>query len=274
MRGVRGYFTGSENVTVSEFRQYIQDLNIDKKKSGIQGVGIVEIIPYSQKNQVISQLRKSQLKDYRIWPEGDRDFYAPIVRMEPMTGRNLRAMGFDVLTVPAARLAMEKSRDLDIITITSPISLVQDADKASSVAFVMYLPIYAKNQPHDGVMERRAAIRSWVDVPFRVKDLMGGLRGEFPDDIILEVYDGTSISDQHRMYLSDNGLIQSNLSKESLTNSSRIDIGGRSWTLLTKTTPRFVARVTNPNQSGIIFFTGSLLSLMLAWITLLQVSGR
>jgi diguanylate cyclase (GGDEF)-like protein/PAS domain S-box-containing protein len=274
MRGVRGYFTGSENVTVSEFRQYIQDLYIDKKKSGIQGVGVVELIPYSHRDQLIKRLRQSQLKDYRIWPEGDRDYYAPIVRLEPMTGANLKAMGFDVLTVPAARLAMEKSRDLNIITITPPITLVQDGDKASSTAFVMYLPIYAKNQPHDSIMERRAAIHSWVDVPFRIKDLMSGLSGEFPDDIILEIYDGTSISDQYRMYLSDNGLIQVNLSKDAISVSSRIDIGGRSWTLLTKTTPHFVVRVTNPNQSGIIIFTGSLLSLLLAGVTLLLVSGR
>jgi CHASE1-domain containing sensor protein len=144
MRGVRGYFTGSENVTVSEFRQYIQDLNIDKKESGIQGVGVVELIPHSQKDQFIHRLRQSQLKDYRIWPEGDRDYYAPIIRMEPMTGVNLRAMGFDVLTVAAARLAMEKSRDLNMIAITAPITLVQDADKASSVAFVMIYPSMPK----------------------------------------------------------------------------------------------------------------------------------
>jgi diguanylate cyclase (GGDEF)-like protein/PAS domain S-box-containing protein len=274
MRGVRGYFTGSENVTVAEFRQYIQDLNIDKEKSGIQGVGVVEIVPHSQKNQFISRLRKSQLKDYRVWPEGDRDLYVPITRMEPMTGSNLIAMGFDVFTVPEARLAMEKSRDLNIVTITPPITLVQDADKPGTFAFVMYLPIYAKNQPLDSIMARRAAIQSWVDVPFRMKDLMGGLSGEFTGDIILEIYDGLTTSDQSRMYLSDNGLIKANLSKAAVTINRRLDIGGRTWTLLTKTTPSFIARVSNPNQSGWILFAGSILSLMLAWITLLQVSGR
>ncbi|MES2636507.1 MAG: CHASE domain-containing protein, partial [Pseudomonadota bacterium] len=122
MRGIRGYFQASENVSFSEFKQYVKDLHIDKKKTGIQGIGIVERIPHTQKNQHIEYVRKWQLKDYRIKPQGNRDFYAPIVRMEPMLDDNLNAIGFDVFTVPSARLAMGKSVDVDNITITSPIS--------------------------------------------------------------------------------------------------------------------------------------------------------
>ncbi|MES2499053.1 MAG: EAL domain-containing protein [Pseudomonadota bacterium] len=274
MRGIRGYFQASENVSFSEFKQYVKDLHIDKKKTGIQGIGIVERIPHAQKNQHIEYVRKWQLKDYRIKPQGNRDFYAPIVRMEPMLDDNLNAIGFDVFTVPSARLAMGKSVDVDNITITSPISLVQDKGKANSLAFVMYLPIYAKNQVLDSVLQRRTAVNAWIDVPFRINDLMAGLKGEFANDIIVEIYDGASPSNQSRMYQSENSLIQNYTSDNFLSGAKQLSIGGRTWTLLTKTTPAFKSRVSSSSQSMIIAFAGCVLSFLIAWITYLLVGGR
>ena len=274
MRGVKGYFQGSENVNFEEFKNYVVDLKIDKNISGIQGVGVVDLIPHSKKLEHITYLRQWQLKDYQIKPAGNRDFYAPITAMEPMNGDNLNAIGFDVFTLPAARSAMEKSRDLDIVAITSPITLVQDKNKSPSTAFVMYLPIFAKNLPINTVAERQAAIKSWVDVPFRISDLIKGLAGEISNDITLEIYDGLSISNQFRMYQSNNAIVESATKNDLPVMSRRLEIGGRSWTIVTKMTPAFVQRVSNPNQSLAIAFAGLSLSLMLGWISLILVSGR
>ncbi len=271
MRGVKGYFQGSQEVTNGEFKQYVKDLRIDKKQSGIQGIGLVELVPNLEKSQHEVHLR-TQLNNYKIWPASDHAFYAPIVRMEPMDEANRKALGFDVFTHPAARLAMEKSRDLDIITITSPIKLVQDAGNSDSLAFVMYLPIYAKKALNN-VVDRRAAIRSWVDVPFRINDLMTGLSAELPTDIMLEIYDGEALTPQARLYQSTQ-FNQSNASHNLLTLTKRLEIGSRTWTLLTKITPAFEKRVSSPDQSAVIALTGVILSVLLAWITWLLVNSR
>ncbi len=274
LRGVRAYFHGSNDVTFAEFKNYVNDLHLDNKKSGIQGVAIVALIPHKDKTQHINHLRRWQLKDYQIKPAGDRAFYAPIVSIEPMVGDNLKAMGLDLLTRPAELSAMEKSRDLDMATISAPIMLVQDAGKPDSLAFVMYLPIFANNLAINTITERRAAIKSWVDVPFRINDLINGLSGEIPADIVLEIYDGVSISDQFRMYQSSNHLQNTTIQSNFPPLSKRLDIGGRSWTIVTTITPAFVERVANPRQSLIIALAGLSLSLMLAWLSLILVSGR
>ena len=184
-----------------------------------------------------------------------------------MVDDNLNAIGFDVFSLPAAKSAMYKARDLDIISITPPIKLVQDANKSASSAFVMYLPIYSNNSPINNIAERQAAIKLWVDVPFRITDLIDGLKGEIPNDIVLEIYDGLIVSEQFRMYKSANYSVDLATNADFKPMSKRLNIGGRSWTILTKVTPGFVSRVSNPEQAIIILTAGLTLSLMLGWIS-------
>lgn len=274
MRGVKAYFQGSDRVTSNEFRKYISDLQIDKAKSGIQGVGLVELVSNSDKAVHIQNQPNHQHKSYQIRPEGQRDFYAPIVKMEPLNDENMKAIGFDVLTNPAAKFAMEQSRDNNSITITSPITLVQDADKNNSFAFVMYLPIYKSGELIETISQRRIAIQSWVDVPFRINDLMSGLKGEIPNDVIIEIYDGSAATENKLMYQSHQGMDTSSTQKNPLSLVKTLKVGGRTWTLMTRVTYNYEKRIVNQNNSDIVLFSGIAFATLIAWITWLLVNGR
>lgn len=273
MRGVKAYFQGSNEVTHREFKKYIGDLQIDKAKSGIQGVGLVELVSDSEK-EIHIEYQRQQNSNYQVRPAGKRDFYAPIVRMEPLTDENKKAIGFDVLTNPPAKFAMEQSRDNNSITITSPITLIQDAEKGSSFAFVMYLPIYKNGALIETVGQRRKAIQSWVDVPFRINDLMRGLKGEIPYDIQIEIYDGSAVAKNKLMYQSHLGELKSVTKNKPLSVLKVLKVGGRSWTLMTRVTTEYEKRIVNQSHSDILLFSGFTLSALLSWITWLLVNGR
>jgi len=176
MRGVKGYIDGSDAVTVEEFRTYVQALKLQDTKTGVLGIGLVTLVPNAGKAKHIAEIRRSGLPSYDIKPEGQRDVYAPIVRIEPMTAENLKALGLDTLTVPAARSAMQRARDSNEVSITSHFTLAQDAGKSNVSAFVMYLPIFKNGVKHDTLSARRSAIEGFVDVPFRINDIMESLR--------------------------------------------------------------------------------------------------
>ncbi|MDP1659962.1 MAG: EAL domain-containing protein [Methylotenera sp.] len=280
MRGVKGYIDGSVEVTVEEFRTYIQALQIHEKKFGVQGIGIVTIVPHADKDKHIAEIRQLGLSNYRIKPEGERDNYAPIIRMEPMDSDNLKALGLDTLTLPAAREAMERSRDSGDVAITSHITLVQDIGKPNLFSFVMYLPIYQIGRSHDTLATRRSAIKGWVDVPFRMNDLMAGLHGEFAKDIDVEIHDGLAIhlgkmpSEQTMMYHSDNKSSKSRLMGGMPQTKRQLDFGSRTWTLVVNTTPAFEARVSNPRQPAIIASFSVALTLMLTLLAWLLAWGK
>ncbi len=58
MRGVKGYFESSKSITRDEFRTYVQDLQIQEKNPGVQGIGLVLMVHKADKAGHESATRK------------------------------------------------------------------------------------------------------------------------------------------------------------------------------------------------------------------------
>ena len=273
MNGVKGFIDGSDTITTHEFENYIKALQLDVQ-NGVRGVALVKLVPNSEKNSHVAEVRKQGFTEYQIKPEGIRDSYAPITDIEPLDNDNLKALGFDTFTVPVAKYAMEQSRDSGEVKITSHITLVQDAGKKNVHAFVMYLPIYQKDAIVNTVTEKRAAIKGWVDVPFRVNDIMGGLRGEFDSDLDLEIHDGLQLSNASRLYHSDHTTYEERHAQGGLLTSRQLDFGGARWTLLVSTTPEFEARIISRHKPVLVALLGISLTLLLSFLTWVLVRER
>lgn len=266
-RGVKAYIDGSDQVTLAEFHTYIQSLKMNTHM-GLRGVALVKIVSHAEKEAHITQHRKQGFPEYKIHPAGNRDFYTPIITIQPFDNENARALGFDTWSLPAAREAMKRARDDNEIRITSHFTLVQDAGKASVHAFVMYLPIYKKGAMLETVSQRREAIAGWVDVPFRLNDLMSGLSGEIDPEIDIEIHDSENISDASRLYHSDNVSYAQRRLEGSLQTSRILHIAGSHWTILSSTTPAFKARILPTDKFSMVAATGialTLLSALLSW---------
>lgn len=274
MRGVKGYLDGSQEVTVEEFRAYVKSLRLPEKKSGVQGVGLVTIVQNADKAKHIAAIHKIGFLNYDIKPAGERNAYAPIIRMEPLNADNFKALGLDTFSIPAAKSAMERARDSGDVAITSHFTLVQDVGKKDVLAFVMYLPIYQTDTNLKTLAAKRDAIKGWVDVPFRMNDLMAGLQGQFIKDIDLEIHDEKVTTASTLMYHSDKKSSASRLADGMLQTKRDLNFGGRTWTLLVNTTPAFEARMSNPQQLSIIVWTGSALTIMLGLLAWLLARGR
>ncbi|MGZ8945563.1 MAG: CHASE domain-containing protein [Methylococcaceae bacterium] len=271
MRGLQGFFHHFDHISYDEFRDYVQMLHLHKQP-GLQAVSLVLVVTDAEKQRHIAEMRQQGFSNYQIKPEGQRDSYAPITYIEPFSGDNIKALGFDILTEPTARKAVEQSRDANDIRITSRITLVQDAEKPDELSFVMYMPFY-KNVAFDTLADQRAAIAGWVDVPFRMKDLMAGLRSQIDPDLDLEIFDGEQQSDQTRIYRSNATPFDAKLGADNLQTSRKLEIGGHQWTLRMSTTPAFVARISSRHEHVLIASTGSALTIMLSWLTWLLFRG-
>jgi len=273
MRGVKGYIDGSDVVTSDEFHHYIQSLQLDTY-TGLRGVALVHLVKDADKASHIKEKRQHGFPDYKIYPEGKRDFYTPITTIEPFDEENSKALGFDTSTASAARIAMARSRDDNDIRVTSRFTLIQDINKANVHAFVMYLPIYRKGAPLNTLAERRKAIIAWVDVPFRLNDLMAGLSGEIDPDIDIEIYDSDKLTDTSRLYHSDKTSYAERHAEGDLQTIRMLDIAGSRWTILSSTTPAFKARIITSNKSALVALTGIALTMLLGLLTWFLMRGR
>ena len=70
--------------------------------------GATHGLPRAELAAHTAQVRAEGYPAYEVHPVGDRETYSSIIYLEPFTGRNLRAFGFDMFNEPIRRAAMER----------------------------------------------------------------------------------------------------------------------------------------------------------------------
>jgi len=293
MRGVQGLYKASDDITRAEFKAYVDSLLIEEKLPGVQGIGYAVVVLDQDLPSHVANIRSHGVVNYNIHPAGKRPFYVPILRMEPERDNNERVLGLDAYTLPIAREAMLTALKTNGVSITSRLVLHQDRDKPNTYGFVMYLPIIKaginpktaftdfKGDDEAFLLQQLPNIEGWVDVPFRMNELIGGLAGEFDQGITLKIYDGTSKSADSLMY--DSNIDQEGLGKYLVTgehtvidprlSANRIlNIGGRDWLLEVAGLKSFHAVGLTESQPLLLAMTGATLTTLLALLTFLLAS--
>ena len=273
LRGVAGLFAASTEVSRGEFHAYVASLNLQERYPGILGVGYSQVVPEEVKEAHLRRIRGEGFPSYAITPPGRRDSYTTILYLEPFSGRNLRAFGYDMFTEPVRRTAMARARDEESVAMTAMVRLVQETDADVQAGFLLYLPVYRNGAPRATVAERRSALAGWAYSPLRMKDLMrsilaGPLR-ETAGLIDVQVYDGDTVTPAALMFDSSEGH-----PRVSLFEALRpLQVAGQRWTVRVHSLPPLEARLSS-EKGAIILGAGLGLSLLLTLLTWSLVRGN
>ncbi|HET9228257.1 MAG TPA: CHASE domain-containing protein, partial [Thermoanaerobaculia bacterium] len=270
LRGAKGLFNASDDVSQEEFRTFVQGLGLDRHYPGIQGIGFALRVEATWKEAVIAEVRRKSDTRFRIWPESTGDDLFPILYLEPMDRRNRASIGFDMFTEPARRAAMEHARDTGEPMATSRVKLVQEIDLHKQAGFLIYVPVYRQGKPVGTVEERRAALAGYIYAPFRADDLLRGTLGDGNPNLALEVYAGEP-SFRNLLHRSHPpGVVGPD---PRLTATESFEVAGFPWTVVYSTLPLFEAGSAR-DQIWILLLLGLLTSLTLFAVTRAQVAAR
>ncbi len=247
-------FDASQEVTRHEWHAYVKRLLLNEHFDGIQGLGFAPWIPATQLAPHQAQIRAEDFPDYKVYPEGKREAYAPIIFIEPFADRNLRAFGYDMYSEPVRRAAMDRARDENTVTLSGKVTLVQETDKNVQAGTLMYAPVYERNK---SLMT--AALFGWVYSPFRMNDLLNNIVLT-TQDIRLRVYDGNNTQAEHLLYDNNADPSDSNSTALPLVEITN-DFNGTTWTLQFKQIRG--ADGVDYSKAWITLSTGILISLLL-----------
>ncbi|MFT3831441.1 MAG: PAS domain S-box protein [Opitutaceae bacterium] len=229
-------FAASGNVTHETWREFARGLEMERTLPGIQGIGFAALVPRDSLAEHIRAVRALGFPDYAVTPAGERELYTPIVFIEPFSGRNLRAFGFDMYSEPVRRQAMERARDEGTEALTGRVVLVQETAEDVQAGTLLYLPVYRRLMPTATVEQRRTALLGWVYSPYRMRDLMRGtLRGWEESGarqrFRLEVYDTEDLGPETLLYASDGVGAAVAPGTDHLVRLVPVEFAGRRWTL-------------------------------------------
>lgn len=266
LRSAQALFHASEAVERDEWRHFVLTQNIAQTYLGIQGVGYAKRFAPEHKAALESSVQSDGFPDFRVWPAGERAEYTAVLFIEPFTGRNLRAFGYDMLTEPVRRTAMIQARDSGQATLSGEVRLVQETDNDVQAGALLYLPIYRNDLPIATLAERRAALDGFVYSAIRLNDFMAGTLGTRPAEIALQIFDGDTPSAATQMY--SRGALSAEQQAEypnPLTHRSTVTLAGHQWTLTFTTLPAFEASIDR-QKAIVVLVGGSLISLLLFFV--------
>ena len=272
LRGVVALYA-AKNVNRNEFRDFVSTLRLEKNFPGIQGISYAQLVPAAEKSKLIASIRKEGILEFAIKPEGVRDFYAPVVYIEPFTGLNLRVPGFDNYSNPERHALLDMARDSGDAVISGKIKLIQETDKEIQSGCLMFMPVYRKGMLHATLAQRRANIIGWVASSFRMNDLMGGILDNRSTDLDIEIYDGKNVSDQALMYYDDKLRSMESKPDSRFQSINQVEIAGHFWTMVITSMPAFEAQL-DAGKSRLIGYAGVGTGILLALLSWLLLRGR
>lgn len=267
LRGVQGLVatTGLDNRKA--IHDYVETLQLDANFSGIQVIGVIEQVPQSRKAAHVAAMRRLGFADYTIHPAGTRETYTPIIQREYYVGGKHAPLGLDTWDSPVRRLAMEKARDSGMPAITGKVQLAIDQGIEENPGFIMYLPIFAREQARDSVSQRRASLVGWVYAAFRMRDFMASLYGKQAEGLAFTIHDDAVPSADALMYRN------SDSSGGAMSVNEYMVVAGHTWTLTLTTQDEFESRFGR-DMSLMIAMSGIGLSLSMALLAWYMMTGR
>ena len=273
LKGGAGLFETSDSVSRQEWRHYTIKLNAQQSVPGVLGIGFAQIIAPNQLTAHTEATRREGFADYTVHPVGQRDLYTSIIYLEPFSGRNLRAFGFDMWSEPVRRAAMMQARDTGQVTLSGKVKLVQETKQDIQAGVLMYVPVYRHNAPTDTLEQRRAAIIGWVYSPYRMIDLTLGIievvnNPEF-QPIVLHIFDGNQSSPANMLF---DKTYHDPADNTFLYQQRRINFNGKEWLLTFDS--RDALYQANYTQMWFILLTGMVMSGLLFGLMLSIINTR
>jgi len=202
LQGIRAFFDASERVTRSEWRQYIDDIDMSHFQGAV-GFSFVRHVRREDLDRFLVETRADGAPDFQVATSGNRDDLYIIEFIEPLKG-NRWALGYDIGQDPILRRALVDSVERNNVMISGNAPLVHSVTTHSD--FHLLLPVYEQGAPLDSLSERREALRGWVDAPICIETLLSGIEGYFDRPLDIEILNADKEGAESLLYDADGNL--------------------------------------------------------------------
>ncbi len=266
--GGAGLLEASESVSREDWRHYVQRLDLETNYPGIQGLGFSQVIRPGQLAEFEADVRREGFTDFSVHPPGSRELYTSILFLEPFSGRNLTAFGFDMYSEPMRRAAMRQAAETGKTQLSGKVTLLQETAGQEQAGLLMYVPVYRSGAPLTNEKERFDALRGFVYSPYRVSDLMRGILDGRKLQIDFALFSGTKVDPEQQLFVSGPSVESGSTAVRQAT----LQLFGQTWTLAFYAQPDFFKRFHQGQD--LLLLLGGIISVLLFFLTRTLAQGQ
>src|SRR2546421_8772536 len=274
LRAGAGLFSANDSVKESEFRTFVQTLGLAEHYPGVQGMGFSIRLKPEERAALIAARKLEGVEDFHLWPESERGEYHAIIYLEPQDQRNRAGLGYDMFTEPTRRTPMERARDSGLPAASGRVTLFQKVDpQAEQPGFLIYAPVYRRDQQPANESERRAALLGFVFSAFRADDFFQGIDIGASHKIEFQIYDGTDLTPENLLHRSTGPNDSAANYQPRFAAFTNMNVAGRPWMIKYSSRPAFDLAYS---KSGVPYSlaAGILISFLFFGVTRSQTRAR
>ncbi|MFL6656502.1 MAG: CHASE domain-containing protein, partial [Massilia sp.] len=262
LRSGRALYSASISVERDEWHAFIDGMGVDRNFPGVQGIGFAALVTPTSRAELEKLVQADGFADFKIWPPIAGPRAMAVIYLEPFDERNRRAFGFNLLSEPTRRAAVEQAERTGLPTVSAKVTLVQEAGNKAQAGFLMFVPVYRNGAPVATQAERSAALQGVVYAPFRMDDLMAGVVAAQAADVGIEIFDGDSTDVAQRMHAS---ALRSNQDQKDYPNPYRkvtaVQLQQHQWNVRVTSLAAFENSIDR-QKSQIVLVAGTIISLL------------
>ncbi|HEX4871498.1 MAG TPA: diguanylate cyclase [Nevskiaceae bacterium] len=238
LRGGRGMFEASTEVTRDDWRQYVAQLRLAEHYPGIRSMTFTQRVALDERPAFIARVRSEPFDARFADPERITRFdlrpppppitpvepeeHAVVLYTEPLTADSERALGIDMMRDAGRRDSLRAAVASDHAALSPRLRLLSAV--GTQVGFIGYQPAY-RHGVHIG----------WVNATFHAEAFMQGLLGAAGSALDFEVYDGPVADASRLLYATTapraDGEPQPLATADWVREPRRLEVPGRQWTL-------------------------------------------
>jgi PAS domain S-box-containing protein len=268
LEALHGVFIASGNVTLEEHRLATRAW---LAPGTLQAMGWSERLRREDIPDFEAKVRTEGVERYRVFDRADGpvppgDEVVAIHYIEPLAG-NASALGVNVLSIPAARAAIDRARRSGQPAVSAGFRLTQQAAGENQVGVVIYQALYMPRNPPDEA-QRAAALRGVVFATLRMDAQLKLLSERVPPHLALCLVDVTDGHTPQRLA----GTPGCEAQTAQRQHARALPYAGRQWEVRVSGTPD---KQPNAHHADVwLFALVGLLSTAMLGGFLLTVTGR
>lgn len=271
LRSGAGLYAGTSFVDRTEWRTFVNALDIEKQLPAMMGFGYIEVLNSQTLPAYVSRMQAEGFTDFRVRSnDPNRGVYASITYIEPMNERNVTVIGGDVYNEENRREAIEHARDQSTTTVTDVVNMLQSDGVDRQNGITVYFPIYRDGAATDTLEERREAIEGFIYAPLRADILFGDIFKDNDANFNVQIYDGEAMNDTTLLYQrfpTDQGEPYVHIK------NNAIQVGDQSWTISYSVRNGIVSDAIRDRPNNLAF-GGVVFSMLVAGLVYLLLQRR
>lgn len=264
-----GFVESTENLDRWKFGDFVKSLELNKNNHRVKQIGFIKRVSSDDLKGFTENLKRQDYTEFRVFPESESSEKNVVVFIEPLTEDDLSLIGFDMVSEPARREALEKARNSGEAATTGKVELMLKTDSEKPIGFLIFAPVYKGGNPQTPA-ERQQFLDGYVFSAFRADNFLQDVQDRIStSDIAVTVYDGESRPEN---ILAQTGSDISGQTVDFKT-GSEIEAAGRKWVIEFQTLPSFALK-SSTGWTFLIFISGLIFSMLFFGITYLESNAR